>query len=171
MEFSGPFKATNLEDMLEASKIVDEYDLDIATKYHLSCAPLTLKSPYIVSVFESYIRKIEQKRSIDYIPPELIGKYARTTQDLLLAEDMVKEISLYLWLSYRFKDYFLDQEKARRYRATINKYIENSLHQSGFVHSCKMCGATLAPNTKYNICNSCYKKNFGVKNRRRNRRP
>lgn len=170
MEFSGPFKATNLEDMLEASKIVDEYDLDIATKYHLSCAPLTLKSPYIVSVFESYIRKIEQKHSIDYIPPELIGKYARTTQDLLLAEDMVKEISLYLWLSYRFKDYFLDQEKARRYRATINKYIENSLHQSGFVQSCKMCGTTLPPNSKYNICNSCYKKNFGVKNRRRNRR-
>jgi ATP-dependent RNA helicase SUPV3L1/SUV3 len=170
MEFNGPFKASNLEDMLEASKITDEYDLDIATKYHLSCAPLTLKSPYIVSVFESYIRKIEQKQSIDYIPPQLVGNYARTTQDLLLAEDMVKEISLYLWLSYRFNDYFLDQEKARRYRATLNKYIENSLHQSGFVHSCKMCGATLPPNTKYNICNSCYKKNFGVKNRRRNRR-
>ncbi|WP_373071743.1 SUV3 C-terminal domain-containing protein [Sulfurimonas sp.] len=170
MEFSGPFKASNLEDMLEASKITDEHDLDIATKYHLACAPLTLKSPYIVSVYESYIRKIEQKRSIDYIPPQLVGNYARTTQDLLLAEDMVKEISLYLWLSYRFGDYFLDQEKARRYRATLNKYIENSLHQSGFVHSCKMCGATLPPNTKYNICNSCYKKNFGVKNRRRNRR-
>ncbi len=170
MEFNGPFKASNLEDMLEASKITDEYDLDIATKYHLSCAPLTLKSPYIVSVFESYIRKIEQKRTIDYIPPELIGNYARTTQDLLLAEDMVKEISLYLWLSYRFGDYFLDQEKARRYRATLNKYIENSLHQSGFVQSCKMCGAALPPNTKYNICNTCYKKNYGVKNRRRNRR-
>ncbi|MCW8837261.1 MAG: helicase-related protein [Thiovulaceae bacterium] len=170
MEFNGPFVASNLEDMLEASKITDEYDLNIATKYHLSCAPITLKSPYIVSVFESYIRKIEQKHSIDYIPPELIGKYANTTQDLLLAEDMVKEISLYLWLSYRFPDYFLDHEKARRYRATINKYIENSLHQSGFVQSCKMCGAVLPPNTKYNICNSCYKKNFGIKNRRRNRR-
>ena len=169
MEFSGPFKASNIEDMLEASKITDEYDLDIATKYHLSCAPLTLKSPYIVSVFESYIRKIEQKRTIDYIPPELIGNYARTTQDLLLAEDMVKEISLYLWLSYRFQDYFLDHEKARRYRATLNKYIENSLHQSGFARTCKMCGAELPPNTKYNICNSCYKKNFGVRNRRRNR--
>jgi ATP-dependent RNA helicase SUPV3L1/SUV3 len=83
---------------------------------------------------------------------------------------MVKEISLYLWLSYRFGDYFLDQEKARRYRATLNKYIENSLHQSGFVQSCKMCGAALPPNTKYNICNTCYKKNYGVKNRRRNRR-
>ncbi len=170
MEFNGPFKASNLEDMLEASKITDEYDLDIATKYHLSCAPLTLKSPYIVSVYESYIRKIEQKQTIDYIPPELIGNYARTTQDLLLAEDMVKEISLYLWLSYRFDEYFLDQEKARRYRATLNKYIENSLHQSGFVQSCRMCGASLPVNTKYNICNSCYKKNFGVKNRRRSRR-
>jgi len=170
MEFNGPFIASNLEDMLEASKILDTYDLDIATKYHLSCAPLTLKSPYIVSVFESYVRNIEQKRAIEYYPPQLMGKYARTTQDLLLAEDMVKEISLYLWLSYRFTDYFLDQEKARRYRATINKYIESSLHQSGFVQSCKMCGASLAPNTKYNICNACYKKNFGVKNRRRTKR-
>ena len=67
----------------------------------------------------------------DRLMNSLIGKYARTTQDLLLAEDMVKEISLYLWLSYRFDDYFLDYEKAKRYRATINKYIESLIIKKG----------------------------------------
>jgi len=42
MEFNGPFYAASLEDMLEAAKIIDAYDLDIATKYHLACLPTSL---------------------------------------------------------------------------------------------------------------------------------
>lgn len=160
MEFNGPFIASNLEDMLEVSKIVDGYDLDIATKYHLSCAPLTLKSPYIISAFERYAHALEQKLPVSYVTPILNGNHAVTTEDLLRAEDMVKEISLYLWLSYRFKDYFLDDAKARSSRGVINKYIELSLQQPKFVQTCRMCGAQLPANSKHNICNRCFKKNY-----------
>ena len=160
MEFNGPFVASNLEDMLEVSKIVDGYDLDIATKYHLSCAPLTLKSPYIISAFERYSHALEQKIPVSYLAPALNGSHAVTTEELLRAEDMVKEISLYLWLSYRFKDYFLDEEKARQSRGVINKYIELSLQQPRFVQTCRMCSVPLPANSKHNICNKCFKKNY-----------
>ncbi len=160
MEFNGPFIASNLDDMLEVSKIVDAYDLDIATKYHLSCAPLTLKSPYIISAFERYAQALEQKIPVSYHPPALMGAHAVTTEDLLRAEDMVKEISLYLWLSYRFKDYFLDDAKARQSRGVINKYIELSLQQPRFVQTCRMCSAPLPANSKHNICNKCFRKNY-----------
>ena len=168
MEFNGPFIASNLEDMLEVSKIVDGFDLDIATKYHLSCAPLTLKSPYIVSAFERYAYALEQKTPVEYIAPVLMGEHAITTEDLLRAEDMVKEISLYLWLSYRFSDYFIDDAKVRQYRGVINKYIELSLQQPRFVQTCRICGAALPANSKYNICNRCFKKNYTT-NRGRSR--
>jgi ATP-dependent RNA helicase SUPV3L1/SUV3 len=160
MQFDGPFYAASLDDMLEASKIVDSYDLDIATKYHLACAPLTLKSPYIVSAFESYILALEKKQSVHYHPPKLIGEHAQTSDDLLRAEDMVKEISLYLWLSYRFPEYFVDEQKARQYRGVINKYIEISLHQVKLAQRCKMCGAPLPINSKYRICQNCFRKHY-----------
>jgi len=160
MVFNGPFYASSLDDMLEASKIVDAYDLDIATKYHLACAPLTLKSPYIIEAFESYIHALEQEESVHYIPPTLVGDHARTTDELLRAEDMVKEISLYLWLTYRFGDYFVDEMKARQYRGVLNKYIEQTLHQTQLASMCKMCGAPLPMNSKYAICQSCFKKNY-----------
>ncbi|MBU0719934.1 helicase [bacterium] len=170
MEFSGPFRAANLDDMLEAASIVDNYDLDIAAKYHLSCAPLTLKSPYIVSAFESYIVALEKKMPVIYNPPALIGSFAQTADELLRAEDMVKEISLYLWLSYRFKEYFLDEHKARVSRGILNKFIENSLQQSHFVPRCRICQAPLPMNSKYTICQSCFKKHYTGKNVRGNQR-
>jgi ATP-dependent RNA helicase SUPV3L1/SUV3 len=160
MEFNGPFYASSLDDMLEASKIVDAYDLDIATKYHLACAPLTLKSPYIIEAYESYIYALEQGKSVAYNPPVLAGKYAQTTDELLRAEDMVKEISLYLWLSYRFGEQFVDEKKAREHRAVLNKYIEKTLHQGELAHMCKLCGVALPMNSKYAICQACFKKNY-----------
>lgn len=166
MEFSGPFHASNLDDMLEAAIIVDNFDLDIATKYHLACAPLTLKSPYIIAAYESYILALEKKMPVVYSPPKLVGSYAQTTDELLRAEDMVKEISLYLWLSYRFSEYFIDAQKARMSRGILNKFIEESLQQSQFVAKCRICQAPLPINSKYTICQSCFKKNYTTKSNR-----
>jgi len=170
MEFSGPFIASNLDDMLEASIIVDNYDLDIATKYHLACAPLTLKSPYIISAYENYIHALENKLPVEYKTPSLMGDFAQTTDELLRAEDMVKEISLYLWLSYRFSEYFIDVQRARSSRAIINKYIEESLQQGQLAARCKLCQKPLPINSKYSICQSCFKKNYTGKNIRGRRR-
>ena len=170
MQFSGPFKAANLGDILEAATIVDNYDLDIATKYHLANAPLSLKSPYIVSVYENYLVALERKEPITYNPPKLQGEFAQTSQDLLHAEDMIKEISLYLWLSYRFKEYFIDEQKARSYRGIINKYIEKTLQESKLAKRCKICHVILPADYKYDICESCYRKNYKRNGRRRHRR-
>jgi len=165
MEFNGPFRATNLDDMMEVAYIVDSYDLDISTKYHLACAPLTLKSPYILSVYESYISSIEKKLPISYNPPVLTGSFAQTADELLMAEDMVKEISLYLWLSYRLKEYFLDTQKAKQYRGILNKFIEESLRQKYFIKKCRICETALPIHSRYNICQSCFKKHYTYKRR------
>ena len=158
MQFNGPFKAINLESMLESSQIVDRYRLDLTSKYHLACAPLTTASPYIVQSFERYIRALEQHKPVAYIPPAHLGNHATTMEQLLEAEDRVKEISLYLWLSYRFADYFIDAEKAREYRGVLNRYIEESLKQSNFVARCRECTKPLPLNSPYAICQSCFRR-------------
>lgn len=158
MHFTGPFRATNLESMAETSEIVDHYRLDLPSKYHLACAPITTKSPYIMESFERYVRALEQHKPVAYIPPSNLGNHAITMEQLLEAEDRVKEISLYLWLSYRFGDYFIDADKARRFRGVLNRYIENSLKQSEFVPRCRQCTKPLPMNSQYAICQSCFRK-------------
>ncbi|HHH72324.1 MAG TPA: helicase, partial [Sulfuricurvum sp.] len=146
MQFTGPFRAANLESMLEAAAIVDRYALDLAAKFHLASAPLSLKSPYIVSAYERYVRALAQAKPVAFIPPARLGEYALSTDELLEAEDRVKEISLYLWLAYRFEAYFIDTEKARQWRGILNRFIETSLKKSEFVPRCRQCTKPLPLN-------------------------
>jgi ATP-dependent RNA helicase SUPV3L1/SUV3 len=156
MKFEGPFRATNLESMSEAAAIVDRYDLDMRTKYTLSTAPLSTGSILVMAAFERYVRALAQAKPIAYIPPRHLGSHAQTTEELQEAEDQIKEISLYLWLSYRLGEFFVDSEKARSYRGELNRFIENSLKQSHFVPRCKTCGKPLALGSEFSICQSCF---------------
>ncbi len=158
MQFSGPFRAANLEGMLEAAIIVDRFDLNLASKYHLACAPINFKSPYIIASYERYIRAIEKGQNVHYEAPAILGDYAQSSEELLQAEDMAKEISLYLWLSYRFSELFIGKKEAILSRSIINSFIEESLKEGHFLPKCKQCGKTLALNTPYPICQSCFRK-------------
>jgi len=128
MVFSGPFIAANISSMIEASKIVDKRDnLSLADKYLLAQAPITTKSMIILQAYEAYIAAVIKKRVCRYKPSITLPKKAITQKDLLLVEDEVKKISLYLWLSYKFPDLFPDYDKAVILRNSFNSFIEKSL--------------------------------------------
>ena len=156
MEFDGPFMATNIDSMLEIAAIVDEYELDLKTRFYLACAPASISSPYIESVFSRYIKQIEAGKKVRYIPPRDLPAFAQTNDMLLNAEDRVREISLYLWLSFKFPDLFEDTEKALQARVRLNNYIENSLRQGLFTKQCRKCGKVLDFSYRFSICDSCH---------------
>jgi ATP-dependent RNA helicase SUPV3L1/SUV3 len=156
MEFEGPFMAANIDSMLEIAAIVDEYHLDLKTRFYLSCAPASISSPYIESVFHRYIKQIEAGGAVLYIPPRDLPAFAQTNDMLLNAEDRVREISLYLWLSFKFPDIFQDVEKALQARVRLNSYIENSLRQGHFTKQCRKCGKVLDFSYRFSICDSCH---------------
>ncbi len=158
MEFEGPFVAANIESMLEIAAIVDSYTLDLRTRYHLACAPATISSPYIESVFHRYIRQLEAGKPVRYIPPRDLPPYAKTSEMLLNAEDRVREISLYLWLSFKFPDYFKDTQAAIEARNRLNRYIETSLHKGNFGKTCRLCKTPLDAGYRFSICESCYRR-------------
>ncbi len=159
MEFEGPFVAANIDSMLEIAAIVSEYDLDLKTRYYLSCAPASISSPYIESVFHRYIRQIEAGGKVLYIPPRDLPAFAQTNDMLLNAEDRVREISLYLWLSFKFPDIFQDTAKAVEARVRLNNFIENSLRQGHFTKQCRKCGKVLDFSYRFSICDQCHSQN------------
>ncbi len=159
MEFEGPFIAANIDSMLEIAAIVSEYTLDLKTRYYLSCAPASISSPYIESVFHRYIRQIEAGGKVLYIPPRDLPAFAQTNDMLLNAEDRVREISLYLWLSFKFPDIFQDTAKAIAARVRLNNFIENSLRQGHFTKKCRRCGKVLDFSYRFSICDQCHTQN------------
>lgn len=129
MYFSGPFSATNISSMIDTSKIVEDHYqyLTLEQKYILAQAPINTRSPLILNGFKKYIGSISQRKVIKYKISININKPASTQEELLKAEDEVKKISLYLWLSYKLPDIFPDEYKVRLLREKVNQYIENSL--------------------------------------------
>ncbi len=157
MEFDGPFVAANIDSMLEIAAIVEEYALDLRAKYHLSCAPVSIRSPYIESVFRRYLSALEKDKEVSYLPPRDLPPYAHTNDELLNAEDRVKEVSLYLWLSFKF-DAFKETSNAIEARARLNRFIEISLQKGDFTKKCQRCGKVLDFSYRFSICDACYTK-------------
>ena len=156
MEFDGPFMAANIDSMLEIAAIVDEYSLDLKTRFFLSCAPASISSPYIESVFHRYIRQVESGGKVLYIPPRDLPAFAQTNDMLLNAEDRVREISLYLWLSFKFPEIFEDTKQAIAARVRLNSFIENSLRKGHFTKKCRRCGKVLDFSYRFSICDACH---------------
>lgn len=128
MSFSGPFVAANISSMIQSSKIVDtRHNLKLEDKYLLAQAPITTKSPIILQAYQAYIASIIKKKVCHYKPSITLPKKAITQRDLLLVEDEVKKISLYLWLSYKLPEIFPDHDKAYILRNSFNSFIERSL--------------------------------------------
>jgi ATP-dependent RNA helicase SUPV3L1/SUV3 len=157
MQFEGPFVAANIENMLEIAKMVDLYKLDLKAKYHLACAPLSLGSPYLESVFHRYLIALEMGQPIGFSVPDDLPAVASISEMLFEAEERVKEVSLYLWLSYRFPDNFVDTDNALEARNILNAFIEKSLRKGVFARACRRCGRPLPPGFKFGICQECFK--------------
>ncbi len=158
MTFDGPFRVANLETLIEIARYTDAYDLDLSSKYHMACAPLSTQSPYLVEVFSSYISHMHRQEPVPYQESKLYGDYADSMETLLHIEDLVKEVSLYLWLNYRFPEIFPESEKARTARKRLNDYIEKTLKNAQFVPRCRICTKPLALDSAHAICSSCFRK-------------
>jgi ATP-dependent RNA helicase SUPV3L1/SUV3 len=158
MTFDGPFRVANLETLIEIAKYTDQFEIELSTKYHMACAPLSTQSPYLVEVFSSYIAHMQDAKPVPYTQSKLYGEYADSMETLLHIEDLVKEVSLYLWLNYRFPEIFFEPEKARDARKQLNTYIEKTLKNAQFVPRCRICTKPLALDSRHAICNSCFRK-------------
>ncbi|MEA3553151.1 MAG: helicase-related protein [Campylobacterota bacterium] len=128
MKFDGPFRATNIKLMIELAEILDNKpELSLEDKYMLASAPINTRSPLIKSGYIKYVNAILNHKVTRYKVTTKTSGIAKTQRDLLLAEDEVKKISLYLWLSYKLPHLFPDKDKAEQIRIELNYYCENSL--------------------------------------------
>ena len=128
MKYDGPFEAVNIKTMIELAAMLDEKEsLSLEDKYMLSNAPINTRSPLILNGYKKYVNSILNHTVTRYRPSTKTSGIAKTQLELLQAEDEVKKISLYLWLSYKLPELFPDKQKAEQFRIELNYFCENSL--------------------------------------------
>jgi len=127
MKFFGPFVAANIKDLLINAKLLDSYPLNLEDKYILASAPINHNSITLKSAYKVYIKAVLNKKKLKYKLSIDLSKKIKTDLDLLKAEDEVKKISLYLWLSYKYPEIFIDFEEVKRLRYQVNQYCEKGL--------------------------------------------
>jgi len=128
MKYDGPFEATSIKTMLELAPILDvKENLSLEDKYNLASAPINTRSPLLKSAYLKYVDAVLKHKVIKFKLITKTSGIAKTQMELLQAEDEVKKISLYLWLSFKFPTLFPDSVKANNARVQLNTFCENSL--------------------------------------------
>jgi ATP-dependent RNA helicase SUPV3L1/SUV3 len=155
MEFDGPFEAGDFQEMEGLAAIIDKYSLSLKDKFVFATAPVG-RAPYIMEQFERYLKDYSEKHRVAYLVLESLPEFAQTENILLEVEDRIKEISLYLWLAYRFEDAFIDSNLAISHRVRLNQFIEASLKRGDFIKKCRTCSKALPKEYEHNICQNCF---------------
>jgi ATP-dependent RNA helicase SUPV3L1/SUV3 len=139
MEFSDPrFTRANIDDLSYLAGYVDEIlpFMPVDERLTIAAAPVTLRSDAVLGWFLNAMlpafsgdAKAEKslERFFNYVNNFTTKK---TGAGALLrdAEDYLRGLTVYAWLSYRYPDVFSRLEDCEARRDIVNAYIERELH-------------------------------------------
>lgn len=122
------FKNASLDSMLELATIVDQLapELSMQNKYSCICAPVSINKEEDVNYYKKTILAIKDNVEMELfaLPDWIIDE---DSQNLEMAENLSKNLSIYSWLSFRFKDIFVERDVVPIYRNKLSQYIASRL--------------------------------------------
>lgn len=122
------FKNASLDSMLELAIIVDQVapELSMQDKYTCICAPVSINKEEDVNYYKKTILAIQNNEEMElFALPEWI--HDEDSQNLEQAENLTKNLSIYSWLSFRFKAIFVERDVVPIYRNKLSQYIASRL--------------------------------------------
>lgn len=161
MTFQKPFYCVELKEMIEVAEMVEDADpegtLSQSEFFGFTCAPVNLglmdHVQYFVWILNHYVKA-------DPIKNEPIDP---SSSDIDYLETSIKCVELYQWLSRHFnnKNFSFDEQDLLENKGmAIDKL--NTLLSNKIVPTCSSCGVRLAEQSKFNICEKCFKeRRFG----------
>lgn len=122
------FKNASLDSMLELAIIVDQLapDMPMQDKFTCICAPVSINKEDDINYYKKTILALKDKEEMElFFLPEWINE--EDSQNLEKAENLSKNLSIYSWLSYRYKDIFVERDVVPLYRSKLSQYIASRL--------------------------------------------
>lgn len=161
MTFQKPFYCVELKEMIELSEMVEEADVDQnltqSEIFGFACAPVNQGLLEHIQYYNWILNHYVQNKPIKNEPID------PRSNDIDYLETSIKCVELYQWLSRHFngKNFeFNEFELLENKSFAIEKL--NTLLSNKIVPTCSSCGIRMLEQSKFNICESCFKqRRFG----------
>lgn len=167
MTFQKPFFCVELKEMIELAEMVEDADgegnLSQSEIFGFACAPVNLGLIDHVQYYNWILNHYVQNS------PIVNDKIDASSSDIDYLETSIKCVELYQWLSRHFnnKNFTYDEQDLLENKGdAIDKL--NTLLSNKIVPTCSSCGVKLPEQSKFNICEKCFKeRRFGRRGRGR----
>jgi ATP-dependent RNA helicase SUPV3L1/SUV3 len=148
------------DDMLDLAALGDSAGLPLEDRFAFACAPVDVRNGYMMRNFQLWLHSFAEGRPCRV--DRLQSRYEHTTGEsdpeaFYHAEVLVKTLTVYAWLAYRYPKMFPELDECDRQRRVLNGYIERTLRKKGRMRRCSSCGNALPPLSQYGICDSCFR--------------
>jgi ATP-dependent RNA helicase SUPV3L1/SUV3 len=161
MTFQKPFFCVELNEMIELAETVEDSDpegkLSTAEVFGFACAPVNLglldHVQYYVWILNNYVHE----------RPIKFTKIDSSSNDIDYLEASIKCMELYQWLSRHFNRKHFEYEESELLENKVMATEKlNELLSDRIVPMCTSCGCKLPENSKFAICEACFKsRRFG----------
>ena len=121
----------HMDDFKFLADMIEHIKLPLKAKYTFCCAPINRKMPLVCTMFLKMARQYSKGELVnfDWMCGQLGWPFAppETILDLVHLEAVHDSFDLFLWLSYRFPDMFVDTEIVRQVQQELDKVIEEGV--------------------------------------------
>ncbi|KAH7630656.1 hypothetical protein B0T09DRAFT_338177 [Sordaria sp. MPI-SDFR-AT-0083] len=140
---SSSFNICSFGDVLEISNVLKEFNLSIYDRSVLLTAPVSLREQAQKDVLRAFAWSIanlsgghlleipEIDLEVLEVDPSALTALARKDH-LVRLEGLHKAVTLYLWLSYRYRGVFISQQLAFHVKSLVEEKITNCLEAADF---------------------------------------
>ncbi|XP_045475671.1 ATP-dependent RNA helicase SUV3 homolog, mitochondrial isoform X1 [Harmonia axyridis] len=123
----------NVEDFKFLADMIQHVPLPLRARYVFCCAPINKKMPFVCTMFLKFARQYSRNERItfDWLCRN-IGwplRTPKTIMDLVHLEAVFDVLDLYLWLSYRFMDLFVEASLIREMQKELDAIIQQGVKQ------------------------------------------
>lgn len=123
------YHPANLSSQVAQAYLIDAHAPDMAMqdKYVFACAPTSLNVNIEKDYFIQCLQSVDHNQ-VRHLPAAPYWLDSQQANHLEAAETLSQQISLYAWLSYKFKTIFIDSsEEIKTLRNRVNTYIAQAI--------------------------------------------
>ncbi|KAK0718305.1 hypothetical protein B0T26DRAFT_712765 [Lasiosphaeria miniovina] len=124
------FEICQLKDTVAIADFIHEFDLTMQDRCIFLSAPCELRTPSQVRTLKAFARCVAELKGghlLDIPEIDLDALLPTRTPNLTQLEGLHKDITLYLWLSYRFRGIFTSQHLAFHVKSLVEAKINEAL--------------------------------------------
>jgi len=157
MTFQKPFFCVELKEMIELAELVEEADrkniLSSAEIFGFACAPVNLG---LIDHVQYYVWILNHYANENFVKNEDID---HTSDNIDYLETSIKCVELYQWLARHFnnKNFDFDEHALLHNKSKAIEKL-NQLLSEKIIPTCSSCGKKLEENSKFAICEECFRK-------------